>query len=189
MSKILLFQDQDQIDNFVSAMTQTRDQVNAIIDEFNTLPLERLKTAQQLTRLLSGEVDGLIVDCLPDKGDTKLFGVTIKPAKVIELMELDTSRIKEMILNLNLNYVDQLLKISKVGRSVEILPNLLEAEIEKLKTYATTPREIEVAEAYIALKEATAKFVSLGVPYRPADWFKVYNGEFYLKQSIFRSIV
>jgi len=168
---------------FYESMKYQTDNVNSIILTFNKLGLKPIKKAVQVNALFA-DLDQFIIDSLPSREPQKLFGMSIKPAKAVELLELDTKGIKQMITNSERGQVFTFLEICKYdGKKFVVDKDKATERAKTFDTIATTPREIEVATAYKKTIEGINALIKVGLPIdiirhdKLANWIDITENE------------
>jgi hypothetical protein len=159
-----VYEDLPEIQAFSLTMNETKDSVNVIVSKFNLLPLQKIKTIDQLQKLFN-DLPGLLIEMLPSKDPVKLMGVILKPAKVIELMELDTTELKQLISETIPKDVWEFMQLCRFSskHGFELDPDKFEERLNRYRIYATTTKEQETAKAYLELIQSVEKLLSLGM--------------------------
>ena len=160
---IKLKENEAEIKDFIRTMEKTQQQVNDVVNEFNSLGLTKLKTVDQIRNLLSN-VDECIVDSLPTKVNQTLFGIQISPKKAIELMELSTTKLKALIAEIEQSRFDMMVEISKFNGKFIIDLAKLDNSLNQFRLFAVTPKQVEVATTYLSAIDALNNLMAIGVP-------------------------
>jgi hypothetical protein len=178
-----IYENLPEIQAFSITMNETKDSVNAIVSKFNELPLDKIKTSDQLQKLFN-DLPGLLIEMLPSKDPVKLMGVTLKPEKVIELMEINTSNLEQLINESNPKDFWEFLQICRLTtKEIEIDPKKLDSRLDRFRIFAMTDKEKQTAQAYLELIQSVEKLLSLQMDLdlfrytKPADlWLRGIGG-------------
>lgn len=186
---MLVFENRNEIGNFKQSMDQAQKEVNNAVGLFNELPLAKIKTIDQLNDLFTNP-EQLFIDMLPLQKDQKLFGITIKPSKAIELLEIDTKPILSALDAIDKRLVFEFIGICKAtAKGFVIDKDRLEKRLDPYRIYATTEREIAIATVYEAMREQAEKLISLGAAYDPEHWFKYQAGQLTIDPQFYSRLV
>jgi len=130
---------------------------------------------------------------LPDQSESvKLFGVTLKPSRVVELMDIDTSEVDKLKSELDLQtaFVFNQVSIVKNGKLM-IDDKSYNDMLDSFTVYATTEKQIKKATAYLKMIEGLNDLVEQGVHKdlflhgaNSKRWFK-WNGSKFIADPIF----
>lgn len=152
--KKLVFENLDQITEYSFHVNDGMKNCNELAAEFNKLGLKKIENPAQVVAMIN-DIDQFITTMLPESTPVQLFGITLKPAKIVELMELDLTEIKKRIKELkgtpfahrNIGMFTEVAMTAK-GKSFEVDPNKMAAQIEKYKVYALSDREHSILSGY-----------------------------------------
>jgi hypothetical protein len=164
--------------------------INEAVLQFNKLPLKKITKPEQVMKLFN--LDEFLVEMLPESEPQKMFGITLKPAKVVDMLDLDLSELKKSISRLPQRETAQFLEASKFTRNgLEIDPDKFEQLLEGFNIIAITPRQKEVAKTYQTLVEAFTKMLSYGLSKQiPINTLFINNsGKIDINPSVYRKLV
>ena len=190
---IKLKENEAEIRDYISTMESTQQKINDVVNEFNSLGLSKLKTLEQVQNLLV-DFDKSIVDSLPTQEPQKLFGIQISPKKAIELMELDTTKLKSLIAEIEKSRFDMMVEVSKFNGIFIIDPDKLDKSCEKYRLYAVTPKQVEVATIYLQAIDALNNLMTIGVPEalikkENLSWLSLEHGELTINYSMYHRLI
>jgi hypothetical protein len=189
----ILFEDQNEISHFSQRVNEAKERTNLIIAEFNLLPLNKISTQDQVRQLIE-DLPGLIAASIPPE-TVKTFAM-LKPSKIVELLEINTTAIRQLIKESNLGFVSEFLEVSKSTKSgFEVDPKLLEKRLDSFRLFARTDKELQIAADYESLIQAAKKMTSHMSPNRFAHtlpvnlWLDIKNNEIQLRPGFYAEIV
>jgi hypothetical protein len=156
---MLVYIDRYQIRQLKENVQFGQQQALEIVRIFNKLPLAPIKTAQQVEALIS-DPEGFISESLPNT-DQKLFGVAISKKKAVQMMDIDTTELYQILQGVNRA---QLLEFIQVAKGLEVDIKLLDKRINDHTTVAVSPREKQAAEAMKMILEGFNTWIELGHP-------------------------
>ena len=190
---IKLKENEAEIRDYISTMESTQQKINDVVNEFNSLGLSKLKTIDQIRNLLQ-DMDVCIVDSLPTKEPQKLFGIQISPKKAIELMELDTTKLKSLIAEIEKSRFDMLVEVSKFNGTFVIDPDKLDKSCDQFRLFAVTPKQISVAKTYLQAIDALNNLMAIGVPEalikkENLSWLSLEHGELTINYSMYHRLI
>jgi len=179
-----VFSDEIGKRNFKGEVNSGLELCRPIYMAWNKLPLEPIRTTDQLRGLISGDLSAFLVKMLPAQAEpVKLMGITLKPARIIELMDIDTTEVEQIREQLRGHSIGAFLSVATVEKAgLAIDKNKLDQELKKFGMYAVSKKQIEAAQACKAAVEAIQKLITLGLVNanyflnrEGKDWIK-YNG-------------
>ena len=190
---IKLKENEAEIRDYISTMESTQQKINDVVNEFNSLGLSKLKTIDQIRNLLQ-DMDVCIVDSLPTQEPQKLFGIQISPKKAIELMELDTTKLKSLVANIEQSRFDMMVEVCKFNGTFVIDQDKLENSLNQFRLYAVTPKQIEVAKIYLQAIDALNNLMTIGVPEalikkENLSWLSLEHGELTINYSMYHRLI
>lgn len=187
--KKLVFENENAAHEINTAIANGKPIVNDLAAEFNKLPLKKISTPGHVIKMLE-DLPGFVEAMLPDGEPVKIMGVTLKPSRIVELMDLDLQPLKSKIAELKksytlpaLNMFIELAKYTK-GKGFEVDPDKLAARLETFRYYAETPKQLEVAKLFEQLTQAAQKMFELGISEHQLKgkplgyWIEYRNGKF-----------
>ena len=188
--KKLVYENQDQIHELNRNLAKGKQLTNELKAEFDKLPLQKIGTPGHVIKMLQ-DLPGLVEAMLPDGEPVKIMGVVLKPARIVELMDLDLQPLKSKIAEVqkkgfDMSAIHQFCDLAKYTKSkgFEVDPDLLAARLELFRVYAETPKALEIAKVFEQLAESASKMHAMGISEqqlrnRPiAYWVELRNGKF-----------
>jgi len=132
-----------------------------LVDTFNALPLQKIKTLDQLKRLVQ-DPDSFISEMLPLQTDQKLFGVTINRAKAIQLIDMDTRPLLETLQASDKRLLSEFM--DNASDKLEIDPKRLAESIKRWEVVAVTDKQKAVANALLSIEQGINSLVQMNIP-------------------------
>ena len=189
---IKLKENEAEIKDFIRTMEKTQQQVNDVVNEFNSLGLTKLKTIEQVNSLLQ-DLDEFIVSALPTKEQT-LYGIKINPKKIIDLLDIDTTKLKSLVADIEQSRFDMMVEVCKFNGTFVIDQDKLENSLNQFRLYAVTPKQIEVATIYLQAIDALNNLMAIGVPEalikkENLSWLSLEHGELTINYSMYHRLI
>ena len=188
-----IFEDLQEINQFTQQINTAKDRTNAIVSEFNKLPLNKITTKEQLQQLIA-DLPGCMESMIPAE-TVKTFAM-LKPHKIVELLDIDTSEVRRLIKDPYIGFVSEFLDVSKSSKSgFEVDPKKLDKRLDSFRIYANTEKEIQIAADYQALIDAAkklTKYMSQGrfANTPPAQlWLTFRNDQFEIRPGFYSDLV
>jgi hypothetical protein len=187
--KKLVFENENAVHEINTYIASGKPIANDLAAEFNKLPLKKISTPDHVVKMLQ-DLPGFIETMLPDGEPVKIMGVTLKPARIIELMDLDLQPLKSKIAatkkGIDQRYINFFLELAKYtkGKGFEVDPEKLAERLETFRYYAETPKQLEVAKLFEQLTQAAQKMFELGISEHQLNgkplghWIEYRNGKF-----------
>lgn len=189
----LLFENHSEITGFTYQVNIAKDRTNAIVSEFNRLPLNKISTVEQAQQLIA-DLPGFIETMIPAE-TAKTFAM-LKPSKIVELLDIDTMPVRQLIKESNLGFVSEFLEISKNNKSgFEVDTKKLEKRLDSFRIYANTEKELQIATDYQALIDAVKKLTKHMSTNRFANtppaslWLNIRNNEIEIRPGFYSDLV
>lgn len=144
---ILVYDNEQAADQYRNNLMQAAESCNEFVELFNELPLKKIDSTKELSRVfLNDTIDSLLADMLPET--PMLFGVKLKPSKVIDMMGLDLHKVKEARSRIVDQYAIAFCGIAKrSGNKFVIDTGKLDQELQQFKRYTRTEAEAEIFQA------------------------------------------
>jgi hypothetical protein len=197
--KKLVFENERAVHELNTAIANGKPIANDLAAEFNKLPLQKISTPGHIIKMLE-DLPGFIEAMLPDGERVKIMGVTLKPARIVELMDLDLQPLKSKVTELKksytlsaLNVFIELAKHTK-GKGFEVDPDKLAERLETFRYYAETPKQLEVQQTFEMLTTALNRLLQHGVSERRLLLGEINklvtfeNGQFHPKMSLYSEL-
>lgn len=199
MSELVVFTDELGQRNFIQMVNHGQDKANRILKAWNALPLQDIATPDQLKELIQApDLHAYAASMLPKQDKpVQLFGITLKPRRVLELMELELSPVVEAIQG-DLNAVYTFLTVAQATKTngLEVNKQKLSEAIKSYQVNAITPREKEVAKAYMAAADSLQKLVEIGamrvediLHHAPGRWLTLNGNKIDINAGFYRQII
>lgn len=140
-----------------------------ILYEADILPLVSIHTMDEL-KLLIQNPKKFFLSMLPEPEQNQLFGIEIKKEKALELLDVDMSRIKNLIERANKLAIydllnDDFFSVIDLDEKGFLFVNdeKLEKLLDEYRTYAETEHELEIVDALETMTNALQTLIDLGV--------------------------
>ncbi len=156
---MILFKDEYEIEQLKERVQQGQRIAKAIADEFNKLPLNPVKTSQQVKQLVQ-DTETFISNAIQVPDGFNLLGFKISRAKLAGLIDMDTEPLKAMIRNADKPLLAEFFE--NAADKIEISPAKLTESMKRWEVSAATPREIRLAEAMIQIQKGLIELEELG---------------------------
>ncbi len=156
---MILFKDEYEIEQLKERVQQGQRIAKAIADEFNKLPLNPVKTSQQVKQLVQ-DTETFISNAIQVPDGFNLLGFKISRAKLAGLIDMDTEPLKAMIRNADKSLLAEFFE--NAADKIEISPAKLTESMKRWEVSAATPREIRLAEAMIQIQKGLIELEELG---------------------------
>lgn len=112
---------------------------------------------------------------------THLYGLKVDPKKAIELIDAPIKEFISFVHGMDKEAINDFLSVAhETEQGIEISPELLEKKLERYRTYAVTPHQLEFLEQYQTLVQAVNRLIELGVP---KEKFLHFSGKSFLIYS------
>ncbi|MDP3461159.1 MAG: hypothetical protein Q8S18_00045 [Bacteroidales bacterium] len=173
---ILVYENEQAANQYRNNLMQAAESCNEFIELFNELPLKKIDSTKELSKVfLNNSIDALIVDMLPET--PSIFGVKLKPSKVIDMMGLDLHKVKEARSRIADNYAVDFSGIAKrSGNKFVIDPVKLEQVIhQRFRYYAKTNAEAEIFQAIDGIQKNFVKLEKYGMRWDKVSTLLKYN--------------
>ncbi len=141
---MILFKDEYEIEQLKERVQEGQRIAKAIADEFNKLPLNAVKTTQQIKQLVQ-DPETFIGNAIQVPDGFNLLGFKISRAKLAGLIDMDTEPLKAMIRNADKRLLAEFFE--NAADKIEISPAKLTESMKRWGVTAVTPREKQLAEA------------------------------------------
>ncbi len=156
---MILFKDEYEIEQLKERVQEGQRIAKAIADEFNKLPLNAVKTTQQIKQLVQ-DPETFIGNAIQVPDGFNLLGFKISRAKLAGLIDMDTEPLKAMIRNADKRLLAEFFE--NAADKIEISPAKLTESMKRWEVTAVTPREKRVAEAFIQIQKGLLELEAMG---------------------------
>lgn len=196
--KIAILTDNRQKNEFIQQVADGENQAKALLEAWNKLPLQKITTKDQLLVLIDGSLQQFVTQMLPDQSEpVKLFGVTLKPSRIVELMDIDTTEVERIKSGLDLRTAFVFNQVSTVKNGKLMIDDKAYNDmLDSFTVYATTENQKKKATAYLKMIEGLNDLVQQGVHKdlflhgaSSKKWFKWDGSEFIADPIFYEKLV
>lgn len=196
--KIAILTDNRQKNEFIQQVADGENQVKALLEAWNKLPLQKITTKDQLLVLIDGKLRQFVTQMLPDQSEpVKLFGVTLKPSRIVELMDIDMTEVERIKSDLDLQTAFVFNQVSTVKNGKLMIDDKAYNDmLDSFTVYATTENQKKKATAYLKMIDGLNDLVQQGVHKdlflhgaSSKRWFKWDGSEFIADPIFYEKLV